>query len=375
MARARERSDEDLLPIHDEAAGTWVTFYTFRVHLDGTATFPFVSHTCAELFGFSAAEAMADPSLVHDSVHPNDRARFDEEGLHSLRTLELMTWEGRIVRPDGSLRSVRITSRPTRVPGGATEWHGVVVGRSLPDTETDSPLTDVVIRPADALAMLGHDVAAPLTAIRACAELALEEVNREQRQPPREINAAAVRRCLEVVVRQAHRLDAIRGDLLVLAAADAHAIEARGMRVDVLTHLHTATDLATPGVVITVDCAADVSCTVQASHLSQMLGNLVSNAVRYARRHIVLAAVRVGERVLITVTDDGPGVPAEVVPTLFTRFSHAGAAARPDGAGTGLGLYIVRTLATANNGSVLHTPRDSGTCFTIVLPAAGAASS
>ncbi|WP_322921609.1 PAS domain-containing sensor histidine kinase [Nocardioides renjunii] len=358
-------------PTDDDGSELWATFYTFRIEADGSASFPFVSHTCAELFGFSAQEAMRDVSLMHDAVHPDDRRRFDEEGRRSLRDLQLLRWRGRIVRRDGSTCPVRITSRPARLPDGATEWHGVVV--EDPASRGDAhhgPDGAVAVRQADALAMLGHDVAAPLTAILACAELALEEVNRERRQPPRDINAAAVRRCLEVVVRQSHRLEAIRGDLLILAAADADTVDARGTSVDVLAQLDAAADLASADVTVSVDCPAGLCCTVQPSHLSQMLSNLVSNAVRHARREVVLSASRVGDRVLVTVTDDGPGVPAEVVPSLFTRFSHTGAAVRPAGAGTGLGLYIVRVLARANHGTVVHTPTDSGARFTLALPAA-----
>lgn len=50
-------------PTDDDGAELWATFYTFRIEADGSASFPFVSHTCAELFGFSAQEAMRDVSL------------------------------------------------------------------------------------------------------------------------------------------------------------------------------------------------------------------------------------------------------------------------------------------------------------------------
>ena len=341
------------------------TVYTFGVDADGTLSFPYVSAACAALFGFDPESAMADFRLMHNAVHQDDRASFDRAGQHSLRTLEPVHWGGRIVRSDGSTRAVVITSQPRRLPDHSTQWHGVVVEHPRRPNDKAEAGIDLAEQQVDVLAMLGHDVATPLTAVMASAEMALHELNRPNSGP----DLDAVRTCLDIVLRQSRRLDDIREDLLSLVAADADAIMADPETVDVLPYLRAVADIG-HDLTMTIDCDADLYCTVQPTHLFQMLSNLVSNAVRYADTEVALSASETAGRVLISVRDDGPGVPPEVTGRLFRRFSHAGVTRRPVGAGTGLGLYIVRTLATANRGTVLYTPSDVGARFTIALPAA-----
>jgi two-component system OmpR family sensor kinase len=131
--------------------------------------------------------------------------------------------------------------------------------------------------------------------------------------------------------------------------------------------------------------------------LRQVLGNLLSNAGRHTPDGTTVT-VRVrntlpdGEpgsgaeslshgtlppapRLVISVTDNGPGIPADLLPDLFERFtradtsrSHAG-----DASSTGLGLAIVDAVVTAHHGAVLVTSRPRMTRFTIVLARLAAA--
>ncbi len=98
--------------------------------------------------------------------------------------------------------------------------------------------------------------------------------------------------------------------------------------------------------------------------------NLLANAIAATPQNgtIVLRAGRRGAEVRVAVEDDGYGVPAERVPTLFARFGGT----RPGG-GTGLGLYIVRRIVEKHGGSVEYVPRSPrGSTFTITLPGAAA---
>jgi PAS domain S-box-containing protein len=100
--------------------------------------------------------------------------------------------------------------------------------------------------------------------------------------------------------------------------------------------------------------------------LGQALDNLVDNAVRHGLPPIHLRGVVDGHEVRIRVSDQGPGVPAELEPHLFERFAIAG----PSGA-TGLGLYLVREIAHGHGGEVEYLPPTGGqpAAFEITLPA------
>jgi signal transduction histidine kinase len=104
--------------------------------------------------------------------------------------------------------------------------------------------------------------------------------------------------------------------------------------------------------------------------LEQMLGNMVGNALKYGRAPFVVGVRAHPEHeqmVAIDVTDSGDGVPEGFRDQLFREFTRAGGSVAT---GTGLGLYVVRSLAEAQGGSVSYAPSASGgACFTLSLPA------
>ncbi len=118
-----------------------------------------------------------------------------------------------------------------------------------------------------------------------------------------------------------------------------------------------------------IEVVIDDDRDVQADplRLEQMLTNLISNAHKYGAAPFTVH-VRADEhphRVAIDVVDRGDGVPAEFRPQLFTEFTRAH---RAVAAGTGLGLYVVRTLARAQGGDVVHRAgAGGGSVFTITL--------
>lgn len=342
--------------------------YIFRLRADGTAYFSYVSQSCERLYGFTAEEAEADVRLMHDAIHPEDRNSFGRAGQHSAEQLEEVMWEGRILRIDGRERPVTIASVPKRLLDGTVEWRGVVRDRRPVVVGGVAPAEEVEgLNPQDWLGMLGHDIGTPLAVISGYAAWGLEVLEDDAHDRSNEKVDLVLRRCFQVITRQAQRLDRLRNDLLAMAAVEAHAVHADPDLVLVLPHLQAAAELRTRDVSVEIDCASDLMCWVQPGHLDQMLANLVSNAERFATGRVRLRATTYdGDRVRIMVEDDGPGVPTEALSRLFARFAHEGLT-RPAKSGAGLGLYIVRALAQANGGTVLYEPEREWTRFTLSL--------
>jgi two-component system sensor histidine kinase KdpD len=120
-------------------------------------------------------------------------------------------------------------------------------------------------------------------------------------------------------------------------------------------------DLASPALVGRFDFAQSL----------RVLCNLLENAARYSPGHepIELAARREGEMLVFTVSDRGPGVRDEDLPTIFEPF-HRARNAPPDAGRAGLGLSIARTLAELQGGTVGYAPRPGGgSVFSLRLPA------
>jgi two-component system, OmpR family, sensor histidine kinase MtrB len=119
---------------------------------------------------------------------------------------------------------------------------------------------------------------------------------------------------------------------------------------------------------VVIDTPRGLRTTCPGGDLYRIAGNLVTNALVHGRPPVQIRARRCGAFVEVTVTDDGPGIPAELVPTVFEPFASDPDRRNP---GQGLGLAIVKDLCARNNGRVeleQGTPR--GTRFRVQLPLA-----
>jgi signal transduction histidine kinase len=110
---------------------------------------------------------------------------------------------------------------------------------------------------------------------------------------------------------------------------------------------------------------------VDPQRMAQVLGNLVSNALRYTPvgGQIILSAVSSGQNVLLSVKDTGPGIDPRDLPHIFDRFYRSDKSRRQNGE-SGLGLAIAKSIVQAHGGSIsAASTLELGTLFTISLPA------
>ena len=168
-----------------------------------------------------------------------------------------------------------------------------------------------------------------------------------------------------IVEEEAQRLKRMIDDLLAFARPQT----LRMARVEVGPLVAGAVEAARAstegGVEVAIDVPDDVplvDCDEQ--RVREAIINLVTNAMQASRRlePVRVRVTRDGRRVRIAVTDDGPGIPRELVPRLFTPFFTT----RPTG--TGLGLAVVRRIAEGHGGEVLCDPKGPGATFVLVLP-------
>ena len=105
--------------------------------------------------------------------------------------------------------------------------------------------------------------------------------------------------------------------------------------------------------------------------LAQIITNLIGNALRYtpAGGKIKLAAECKGNEILMTVSDNGPGIPVESLPAIFDRFYRYDKARSREDGGSGLGLAIARQLAEAHGGRLsAENLKQGGARFTLSIP-------
>ncbi len=195
-----------------------------------------------------------------------------------------------------------------------------------------------------------------------------------QRRAEREDRARDVRD-VQIATGSLERLTRLIEDLLDVGRLDRglFAVEPRPTDLVVLAR-ETAGALGTAATRIQIEAPDELVICADPNRLRQALENLLSNAVKHSPDGAPIALAlttetRADDRwALLSVADRGPGIAAEALPRLFTRF-----AAGPDSSGLGLGLYLARGIAVAHGGTLAVDSRPGqGARFTLALPAEGA---
>ena len=179
-------------------------------------------------------------------------------------------------------------------------------------------------------------------------------------------NSPKQQRVVQKITARLNELGRMVNDMLGFAAGARGAqetVDVPDLLTDVQRSLEAQLDEHT-SLRVSAD-AADWQVAANRDALKGALMNLVTNAMQACANpgEIVLSASRTGDDIALAVTDNGPGIPADVVPRLFEPFFTT----RPQG--TGLGLPIVQAVANAHGGDVLVETSASGSCFTLRLPA------
>jgi two-component system, OmpR family, sensor histidine kinase KdpD len=177
--------------------------------------------------------------------------------------------------------------------------------------------------------------------------------------------------------RQGEQLQRLLGQLLAAARVDhGQARLARRSLVDaaaIAEEAGQAAQLAHPDHPITIEVAGTLLVRVDPLAVSRILGNLLDNAATYSARGapMRLSARRDGVHAVLTVQDQGPGIPPADRDRVFERYTRLDQpTTSPGGGGLGLGLYIARRLARANRGELQITdpPDRRGACLELRLP-------
>lgn len=196
-----------------------------------------------------------------------------------------------------------------------------------------------------------HEIRTPLAVIRTELEAALRQSDL----------VGSSREAIEAAHRESQRLGRLADDLLVLARLDAGRVPLRPVSLEVAPMLWAVRDVqadqaASAGRFITVDVAADLTGWGDPDRIRQLLTNLVDNALRHGAGTVTLSAAGNFTGIELAVTDEGPGLPPDLVERAFQPFSR-GHTTRGDGAG--LGLAIVHAIAEAHGGRAWIDPEVS----------------
>ena len=280
----------------------------------------------------------------------------------------LLAW--RATRP---LRAVSDTARriiatgdlSARVPGPQGRGELAVLVHQL-NTLLEKNSTHVrVLR--ETLDNLAHDLRTPLTRLRGAAELALQDAG-----DPAEARAALAD-CVNESDRLLHLLEA----LLDISAAEGGALTLTRDPLDLRVITEQAADLyrevaEEKAIVVTLNQPEPVELVGDPIRLAQAVNNLLDNALKYTPSggKVELAARVEGGTAVLTVSDNGPGIPAAEREAIFRRL-YRGDGSRSQ-RGFGVGLSLVRAIVESHRGTVTADAASGGGArFTVRLPLGG----
>ncbi len=217
-----------------------------------------------------------------------------------------------------------------------------------------------------------HELRTPLTTIRGYAEL----YRHGGLAQPDDLTDAMRR-----TEQEAQRMGRLVEDMLTLAKLDQHrpldrvAVDLGALATD--AGRDAAAAAPERSVTTTVAPGVDLTITGDTDRLRQVLANVIGNALTHtpASSAITIAAARLsGDRILLTVADEGPGMSPDVAARVTERFYRADPARARSNGGSGLGMAIVEGIVAAHAGSVaIDSAPGRGTTVSITLPVTGTA--
>ena len=213
-----------------------------------------------------------------------------------------------------------------------------------------------------------HELKTPLAAIRLLTDSILQTDN---------MDMETVRDFVTDIGSEAERLSRITEDLLRLTRLDSNQVDPPEV-VEVAPVLEQVMRMMSllaqeKGTELTCQTGGDCRVLATKGEVHQVIYNLTDNAVKYSGSHgsVRVELRRDGNDVVLTVADNGPGIPEEDLPRVFERFYRVDKARSRAAGGTGLGLSIVQDTVTKRGGTVSAANRpEGGAVFTVRWPTA-----
>ncbi|RSZ60761.1 response regulator [Massilia atriviolacea] len=337
---------------------------------DGQCTY--LSQRWYELTGRTPAQDLGVGWL--ENLHPDDLQRCREVFLRANATMTPFSMDYRLRRHDGQYRWAVDAGMPRVDEAGAPAgFVGTVIDihdRMLLQDEQRrlaGELTEKNRLQSEFLFTLAHELRNPLAPIRAGLDL--------MATLPAEAAAARIQ---AVMRRQVEHMVHLVDDLLDMARLTEGKVALRLARVALADVMNDAIDMSMPLIEAARHTLSlhlpqpPVTLCIDRHRIAQVLSNLVNNAAKYTppQGRIEVAARRENGELAISVSDNGIGIAAELLPTVFDMYAQSPAGEGMAQGGIGVGLNLVRRLVQLHDGRVsAHSAGvDQGTCFTVWLP-------
>ncbi|MBI38649.1 MAG: hypothetical protein CMF59_03555 [Leptospiraceae bacterium] len=335
--------------------------------------YEYVNPAARRLLGYEVAELIG--RNPYDLLHPQDEKRVREIGHGpALQGLADSGIRYRIKRKDGSYIWIQSTIYPITDPAGNVTGLQSISRDVGQDVQREQEILRARLLAEKAsqaksefIANMSHDIRTPIHGILGLTEVLLESCESDSQQE-----------MLEMVDRSAHQLLNIINDLLDVSKLEAGAVQLRFSWFSLETLIQSLESLYVPearkqGLNITSGLSGQQEGYLlgDESRIIQVVGNLISNAIRYTKEgsvHLAFSCSPTSKdhrTLTVSVEDTGPGIPLAEQQRIFDRFVHLDVGPERS-KGAGLGLSIAQLLLREMGGEIfLESEPGHGSRFTI----------
>lgn len=215
------------------------------------------------------------------------------------------------------------------------------------------------------LASISHELRTPLTYVKGYAEVA--------KRP--EIDETNRRKYLTIIYEEAENMEKLVKDLFELAKIDQHTFHIEKEETSLYPFLEKICDKMTPAfleknVQLMLKCDQHIDVHIDRKRFGQVMMNLLDNALKHSKpqSNVWVEGKKINQKIVLTVTDQGTGIPVEDLPHIFDRLYRVDKSRSRSTGGTGLGLSIVKEIVEAHGGSIsVESELHKGTKIIITL--------
>jgi len=333
-----------------------------------TASITFLSAAFSYIWNRTRESVLANPSIILETIHPDDKEFLLKEYRELLRGIIKYDIEFRITLPDKSIKTLLMT--PQLVTDDDGRWFVAgIIDDITSSRDNIRNLQKFAAKKNSILEILSHDLAGPLANIGLLAEALAEHTKGYEND---EVNT--IIRLIRVSSERSVRLirDFVQQEFIESANS--------GMMKRRLNLVEKLQEVLEQYKVGERHIQKDISFTVSGKKIyvyldqdkfMQVINNLISNAIKFTPDNgkIAVDLADKGETILITVKDNGIGIPKQYHDKLFEKFTPARREGLRGEPSTGLGMSIIKTIVEWHGGTITFESEENvGTTFYIELP-------
>lgn len=339
----------------------------FAYHVE-SRTFSYLNPAFEKIWNLSPDQASASPASLLEAVHPEDKAFLKSCYGEILAGKEKEKIEFRLMLDKGDFKWLCL-SHPLLIKDASGQHITGMVDDITAVREQYNVLEKFAAKKDSVLEILSHDLAGPLTNIKALSAILAEETKAYGNKD--------LEKLIESISRTSERSIQLIRDFVQQEFLESANFLSTKRRVDIVRKLQESMDqyrdsekhISKHFIFTTSD--EEIFMEVDDYKFMQVINNLLSNSLKFTRDGgtITVSIDDQGDTVLFKVADNGVGIPAKYHDELFEKFTHARRPGLRGEPSTGLGMSIIKTIVEWHQGNIwFESKENEGTTFFIELP-------